>query len=438
MNEFIKGQKIDVVSGGQLEIIEKLGEGGQGIVYRVEYEGKEYALKWYFEKKLGDRIDSFYMNIQNNIKEGSPDDVFLWPQKITEYYEDSFGYLMDLRPKEYKDFSQFLLAKEKFANIYAVINAALSITKGLRKLYQRGYSYQDLNDGNFFINPKNGDVLICDNDNVAPNNENLGIMGKCRYMAPELVAQSSDEIKKPDIKTDRFSLSVILYLILFLNHPLEGKRTLKKPCMTEELERKFYGEEALFVWDDSDDSNRPVRGVHSNEIALWPIYPKFIRDNFKKAFSKECLKTDRDQRILEKEWIRIFIELRNRTIKCPFCGEETFLYEDIDEVSCINCNKKLPQYLTLKIKKYNIPIIEGEKVYTCHLKDTDNFNDEIGEIVTSKVNKSAIGLKNKSINTWKAILPNGLTKSYMNGEVIKLGKGLKIDFGDNVVGEIML
>ena len=30
-----------------------------------------------------------------------------------------------------------------------------------------GYSYQDLNDGNFFINPQSGDVLICDNDNVA-------------------------------------------------------------------------------------------------------------------------------------------------------------------------------------------------------------------------------------------------------------------------------
>lgn len=78
MNEFVKGQKIDVVSGGQLEVIEKLGEGGQGIVYRVKYEGKEYALKWYFEKKLGDRIDSFYMNIQDNIDKGAPDDVFLW------------------------------------------------------------------------------------------------------------------------------------------------------------------------------------------------------------------------------------------------------------------------------------------------------------------------------------------------------------------------
>ena len=52
-------------------------------------------------------------------------------------------------------------------------------------------------------------------------------------------------------------------------------------------------------------------------------------------------------------------------------------------------------------------------MYTCHLKDTDNFNDKrISEIVTSKLNKSAIGLKNKSINTWKAIYANGLTKYY--------------------------
>ena len=28
-------------------------------------------------------------------------------------------------------------------------------------------SYQDLNDGNFFIDPQTGKVLICDNDNVA-------------------------------------------------------------------------------------------------------------------------------------------------------------------------------------------------------------------------------------------------------------------------------
>ena len=45
MSEFSKGQKIKVVSGGELEIIQKLGEGGQGIVYKAKYNGKDYALK---------------------------------------------------------------------------------------------------------------------------------------------------------------------------------------------------------------------------------------------------------------------------------------------------------------------------------------------------------------------------------------------------------
>ena len=58
-------------------------------------------------------------------------------------------------------------------------------------------------------------MLICDNDNVAPYGDNLGIAGKCRYMAPEVVLGK----KRPDLHTDRFSLAVVLYLLLFLNHP---------------------------------------------------------------------------------------------------------------------------------------------------------------------------------------------------------------------------
>ena len=262
MKEFQKGQKIKTVSGGELEIIQKLGEGGQGVVYKVRYNGRELALKWYFSGKLNNAV-KFYDNIQNNIKKGAPTPAFLWPLEITEYYEGSFGYLMELRPPEYEDFSRFLLAKVRFSGISAIINAALNITNGFRVLHNRGYSYQDLNDGNFFVNPKTGDVLICDNDNVAPYGDNLGIAGKCRYMAPEVVLGK----KRPDLHTDRFSLAVVLYLLLFLNHPLEGKRTMC-PCLTEELERKFYGSAPLFVWDPSDDSNRPVRGVHVNEIKI--------------------------------------------------------------------------------------------------------------------------------------------------------------------------
>ncbi len=432
MKEFQKGQRIKTVSGGELEVIQKLGEGGQGVVYKVNYNGKPLALKWYFGNKLNN-ADKFYRNIQNNIKQGTPTGAFLWPLEITEYFEGSFGYLMELRPPKYKDFSLFLLAKVHFANIEALINTALCITNGFRELHNRGYSYQDLNDGNFFVNPKTGDVLICDNDNVAPYGENLGIAGKCRYMAPEVVMGQ----KRPDSHTDRFSLAVVLYMLLFLNHPLEGKRTMC-PCLTEELERKFYGSDPVFVWDPANDANRPVRGVHTNEIKLWPLYPAFVRKTFEKAFSHEVMVgNDTTHRVIEKEWQEVFTTLRDLTIKCS-CGSETFIDPSQQSCRCINCGKSIERPPILKVKKYHAALAPGKKLYACHVQyDSDDFKEAKGEVISSRNNPSLLGLRNDSNNTWEAILPNGSSKGYPNGQVIKLGKGIKINFGNGNVAEVI-
>lgn len=432
MKEFQKGQRIKTVSGGELEVIQKLGEGGQGVVYKVNYNGKPLALKWYFGNKLNN-ADKFYRNIQNNIKQGTPTGAFLWPLEITEYFEGSFGYLMELRPPEYKDFSLFLLAKVHFANIEALINTALCITNGFRELHNRGYSYQDLNDRNFFVNPKTGDVLICDNDNVAPYGENLGIAGKCRYMAPEVVMGQ----KRPDSHTDRFSLAVVLYMLLFLNHPLEGKRTMC-PCLTEELERKFYGSDPVFVWDPANDANRPVRGVHTNEIKLWPLYPAFVRKTFEKAFSHEVMVgNDTTHRVIEKEWQEVFTTLRDLTIKCS-CGSETFIDPSQQSCRCINCGKSIERPPILKVKKYHAALAPGKKLYACHVQyDSDDFKEAKGEVISSRNNPSLLGLRNDSNNTWEAILPNGSSKGYPNGQVIKLGKGIKINFGNGNVAEVI-
>ena len=432
MKEFQKGQRIKTVSGGELEVIQKLGEGGQGVVYKVNYNGKPLALKWYFGNKLNN-ADKFYRNIQNNIKQGTPTGAFLWPLEITEYFEGSFGCLMELRPPEYKDFSLFLLAKVHFANIEALINTALCITNGFRELHNRGYSYQDLNDGNFFVNPKTGDVLICDNDNVAPYGENLGIAGKCRYMAPEVVMGQ----KRPDSHTDRFSLAVVLYMLLFLNHPLEGKRTMC-PCLTEELERKFYGSDPVFVWDPANDANRPVRGVHTNEIKLWPLYPAFVRKTFEKAFSHEVMVgNDTTHRVIEKEWQEVFTTLRDLTIKCS-CGSETFIDPSQQSCRCINCGKSIERPPILKVKKYHAALAPGKKLYACHVQyDSDDFKEAKGEVISSRNNPSLLGLRNDSNNTWEAILPNGSSKGYPNGQVIKLGKGIKINFGNGNVAEVI-
>ncbi|GHT60154.1 hypothetical protein FACS1894109_17390 [Spirochaetia bacterium] len=182
----------------------KLGEGGQGAVYQVDYDGQPKALKWYTAALKNPK--KFYENLENNIKKGAPANAFLWPEAITEKQGEAFGYIMNLRPPEYVDFSRFLIGKEGFASITAMVNAALRITEGFQELHLKGYSYQDLNDGNFFINPENGDVLICDNDNVSEYGKNSGIAGKARYMAPEVVLGKN----QPGIKTDSFSLGVVL------------------------------------------------------------------------------------------------------------------------------------------------------------------------------------------------------------------------------------
>lgn len=182
MAELEQGTIIKLLNGKTCTVDSELGRGGQGIVYLVDYCGGDFALKWYTR----DYSDSFYNNLKRNADSGAPSNAFLWPLAVTEKQKGSFGYIIKLRPRGYREFSDFMLAKVQFSSMAANINAAIKICDAFQKLHIRGLSYQDMNDGNFFINPRNGDVLICDNDNVAPDKTNLGIIGKvydiyCKY-----------------------------------------------------------------------------------------------------------------------------------------------------------------------------------------------------------------------------------------------------------------
>ena len=253
------GDTVKMKYGGEAKVLAEFGSGGQGTVYKVSYNGKEYALKWYHKDVFKDKAKDFYHNLENNIQKGAPTKDFLWPLGITEVHSGVFGYIMDVRPAGYYELTEFFVGSNKqkqvrFKSFNAIADAAINIIQAFRELHNSGYSYQDINNGNFFINPENGKVLICDNDNVSPFGVNLGILGKQRYMAPEVVTGKND----PDKQSDRFSLAVILFRLLFINHPLEGKRSTP-PCMTKELERRYYGEEPVFVYDLKDDRNRPIK-----------------------------------------------------------------------------------------------------------------------------------------------------------------------------------
>lgn len=430
--EFETGHKIKVAdSGGFLTILSKLGEGGQGIVYRVEYCGQEYALKWFFPGSLK-RPQEFLKNLKQNIQDGAPAPSFLWPLCVTEETEGSFGYLMKLRPKNYCSFTDILNAKQRIVKHSVRVNAALNIVESFMALHRQGKSYQDLNDGNFFINPIDGSVLICDNDNVAPYGVNLGIAGKCRYMAPEVVLG-----EQPGMQSDYFSLAVMLFLLLFLSHPLEGEKVLKSVCLTDQHEVRHYGTSPVFIFDPSNGSNRPVRGVHNNAIVLWPLYPEFIREAFIRSFTEGIRRKER--RVSDNEWLRLFIRLRDEIVSCA-CGCENFVVPTggADEpLRCLSCGAELIYPLRLNVQKFSVALCPGNHLYACHTqKGSLDCRTVTGEVIRNKKKPTLWGLRNLSQAPWKAEMPDGTEKTILPQEVLPIFRNVKINFGGDVQAEI--
>lgn len=410
MTELSKNSIVSLVGGGTATIIKELGRGGQGIVYLVEVCGEKKALKWY----LNAPDDKFYRNLDQNIASGAPSDAFLWPEYLTEKQQGSYGYIMKLRPQNYYEFGNFLLAKVSFKSFTAMLSAAMKICDGFMMLHRFGYSYQDLNDGNFFIDPQTGDVLICDNDNVMPQGEKSGIMGKARYMAPEIVAGGI-----PDKYSDRFSLSVILFMLFYANHPFEGAKVVACPCMTEAFEKKFYGSEALFIYDPTDKSNLPVRGIHQNVIRRWPVFPQMLRDAFIEEFSKEKLQ-DPSTRMIEQNWKKIISSVRDSLVVCQHCAEETFVNVSDSTDKCMNCGKDVDLSKRLVINNRSLPLTQNTYIYI----DEDNTPD--GVVTTDS--DGFMLIKNISTETWTVETPSGKIKTVAPNEILPVKEGLKITF----------
>lgn len=423
------GDTVNMKYGGEAKVLAEFGAGGQGTVYKVAYNGQEYALKWYHKDAFKGKEKAFYQNLENNIQKGAPTKDFLWPLGITEVHAGVFGYIMNVRPAGYYELTEFFVGSRKqkqvhFKSFEAVTDAAINIIQAFRALHNSGYSYQDINNGNFFINPENGKVLICDNDNVSPFGVNLGILGKQRYMAPEVVTGGD-----PDKQSDRFSLAVILFRLLFINHPLEGKRSTP-PCMTKELERKYYGEEPIFVYDPKDDRNRPVPGTDKNLKTFWPIYPQYIRELFERAFSSDVM-LKKVPRIIEKEWLDVFLRFKASIVKCPHCKEETFIATQGENV-CIECNKKIMVSNAIQFSTVTIPLYPGTNLMMWHVDSSKNdVETRIGMVVANPHDKNVFGIRNMTSISWKINLPSGEQRPLAPNATVPVKKDFTIECTSN-------
>ena len=441
MIELKIGQEVEMEYGGSAKVISIIGSGGQGIVYLVEFNGQKWALKWYDVDKIKNP-QAFRKNIQDNINDGPPSEKFLWPKYLTkEKPSGEFGYIMELRPPDYDSFVDILNTYKleidpltgcavkkpvRFTSLFSMITAVINIVNAFRQLHRAGKSYQDLNDGGFFINVNTGEILVCDCDNIAPDGSNFGIGGKPGYMAPEVVRG----VAKPNVQTDKYSLAVVLFKLLFRGDPMEGQKVVKDICLTEASELKHYGQNAVFVYDPADASNRPVRGIHDNVIKFWRIYPEYIREAFTKSFTVGI--REPNKRMIENEWQKLFIRLRSEIISCR-CGRTNFtsMFEQ-DSDTTYKCPKCGSQFATLAFsnRDYRIPLYQGAKLYACEVEpESDDFQTAAGELVENKLKSGMLGIKNSSEKTWRAKMPDGVFYEIPPEKGFPIWDGLEIEFG---------
>ncbi|CEO87911.1 protein kinase domain-containing protein [Syntrophaceticus schinkii] len=407
-----------------------LGAGGQGEVYDVESDGKHYALKWYFKHMATKEQKAI---LDNLVTKGSPDTSFLWPQDIIfKSYGESFGYIMPLRPKNYRSIVDMMKRRAE-PSFYALCKAAYYLTNRYQKLHTIGYSYRDISFGNMFFDPDSGDVLICDNDNVSANGvDDSSVYGTPRFMAPEIVVGKA----KPSRNTDMFSLAVLLFYMFMMGHPLEGKKEADIKCMDIHAMNKLYGTDTVFIFDPVNKTNRPVKGYQDNPLIYWDLYPQELRDLFTQSFTEGLSKPNK--RVTEKKWLDTFANMMTGIVTCSKCGAEVFY--DVKKVemgvghTCWSCQNIVQMPATIVIGKSRVVLQKDSKLYAHHINGDYDMDTVIGAVVQNPKNPSLWGIKNESCNNWTYIKPDGQQIAIANGRSAAIAKDVKIDFGQ-CVGE---
>ena len=420
-------------SGMNCEVELFLGGGGQGEVYRADLGGQSVALKWYFPTSASkDQREA----LEGLIKKGAPNDRFLWPfEMATSRSVPGFGYLMPLREPRYKGIVD-LMKRRVEPSFRALTTASVELSHSFRELHSKGLCYRDISFGNVFFDPAIGNIQICDNDNVAVNGSDKGgVVGTPRFMAPEIVRGES----AASTQTDLFSLSVLLFYLLVVHHPLEGSNESSIRCLDLPAMTKLYGTDPIFIFDPNNQSNAPVRGLHDNAIETWPIFPAFIRELFTKAFTKG-LHDPVHGRVLEGEWRSAMVKLRDLIVYCRHCAGENFvdpdkhLAEAAQKPSCWSCHQDVTLPAHLRAGSQLVMLNHDTQLYSHHI-DADKaweFSDPVAAVTQHPTNPKVWGLKNLGSAKWVSTSPDGAVRDVEPGRSVSLASGAQINFGKMV------
>ncbi len=407
-----------------------IGSGGQGSVYEIDDSHGPLALKVYFSQtvnadpRLAQRLD-------RGIALGPPDNAFLWPLDRARILgrPDLVAYVMPMRESRFVGMKRLISAPPDRVSPKLVDRAiaCLLTAECFHKLHARGQCYQDISFGNLFLDPLNGEIAICDNDNVDVNGAPAAVYGTRKFMAPEIVRREA----LPSTITDLYSMAVMFFYILMAWHPLDGRREHETLLLDGDAEVSLYGTDPLFMFDETDESNGPVAGVHDPIVRRWYSLPRTVRTLLTRAFTTG-LKAGIGSRVLETEWIEAFATMRDTIIACPNCT-----YEQVCETAsggqfaCVACQTPIAPPAAMLLGRGRLLLSHGAKLRADRIgrESGRRRNAVVATVEPHPRDPSISGLRNLGTTTWTAVYVDGRSTAVAPGQAARLAPGCRIDFG---------
>ena len=433
------GQTV-VTHAGQTPIVvgEYVGAGGQGQVFKATMNGRQMVVKWYLPDYLATDT-GMYGRLQRLIAAGPPTDRFLWPvETVAAQGVPAFGYVMPWREERFRPVRDHFSRVVK-PSLSVLATLAMELAWSFRELHSHGFSYRDISYDNCFFDPLHGEVRVCDNDNVDRDGQPGGVLGTPYFMAPELVRGETAHSRN----TDLFSLSVLLFYILHVAHPLIGRRIMEVEFPDDDDLRRLLADEPLFVLDPADRRNRPLtRGEDpqgesgTNVLEWWPLYPEYIHELFVRAFTVG-ISNGHTGRVQEGEWMSALARFRDSLIACTWCEAENSFQVSVESDAgrpprpCWRCSHQVPRPLHLETRRSLVTLSPGKPLYGHHLDRGSrfDFSRPQAEVEAHPGDAKKLGLRNLSAVTWTVQKENGEQRPVEPGRLFPLVPGRTVDFG---------
>ena len=233
-------------------------------------------------------------------------------------------------------------------NWYYFVIAIKQIAAVLSLLENKGYVLYDLSYKTILFNPNNGHIYMILWDSIGRAGiDQLNILPTPDFASPESIIYRRRSSNEPTIYSNRHSLAVLNYMLLFHRHPLRGKQINDMdPSLDEELS---MGVKALFVENPVDKSNsvdisnlEDCEKLYGNpELRPYSLSGKFLKELFDRSFIDGL--HNPANRPTSFEWFMAAEKTIGLLIPCsnPECEEKWFVYNNESNPVCPFCGTKV-------------------------------------------------------------------------------------------------